>query len=195
MSVLTLDQVKGHLGIDLTDTTHDTQLTDIISAAQGVVEGLVGPLSAVSYTETYNGGGYDIILRHVPVVSVESIVESWGYQQYTLTLQPVGQSVDQWGYDIENPASGRIVRRGVGGWPFPFFQGVGNIAVSYTAGRTDLPGDIELALIRQIRLLWADYQSGRAGPKPRQQNGGPLPLVDPYIADLLGQHLLQPGIA
>lgn len=195
MSVVTLSDAKGHLGIDLADTTHDAQLNDLIAAAQGVIEGMIGNLSAVSYTETYDGGSYVIVLRHTPVIAVQSLTENWGTITYTLTNQPVGQSTDAYGYTIGDPAAGTIERRTVGSFPFQFFAGEDNVAITYTAGRTDLPFDIKLALIRQLRLLWADYQSGRTMKAGARQQSGPLPLLDPYVVDLLGPYLLQPGIA
>lgn len=190
-TALTLADAKRHLVV--TETTHDAVIQDLINAAVGVIEGLIGPITPKTYTETYSGGGYTIVLRHTPVVSVSSVTENWGTINYTLTNQPVGQATDAYGYDIENPYSGTLARRTVGSFPFQFFPGEGNVAVTYTAGRTSVPPDVKLALIRQLRLLWADYQSGRTTGKQSQQ--GPLPMVDPYIADLLGPHMLVPGIA
>jgi hypothetical protein len=190
-TVLTLAEVKGHLAI--TDTAHDSQLPDIITAAVGVVEGLIGPLTPKTYSETYSGGGYSIVLRHVPVISVTSVVESWGNTNYTLTNEPVGGTSDAYGYDLEDPKAGLIVRRTVGGYPFPFFSGMGNIAITYVAGRTSVPPDVKLAVIRQIRDLWSDYQSGRTQGR---QNTGPLPYgVSNMVTDLLQPHMMQPGIA
>lgn len=196
MSVIDLATVKNHLdppaGASL-GTTYDADLQNIIDGAQAVIEGRVGPLTAQSFTETYDGGRISIILRHVPVIAVQSMTETWGNVTYTLTNQPVGSSTDAYGYNIENPAAGTIVRRTVGSFPFPFFAGVGNIGVTYTAGTTALLPDVEMALMRQIRDLWSDYQSGRTG---RGQNRQPMPYgVSNYVAELLQPHMLQPGIA
>ena len=190
-TALTLVDAKRHLGV--TETSHDAVIQDLVNAAVGVIEGLIGPITPKTYTETYSGGNYTIVLRHTPVISVTTVTENWGTINYTLTNQPVGQATDAYGYDLENPYSGTLARRTVGSFPFPFFAGEGNIAVTYVAGRSSVPPDVKLALIRQLRLLWADYQSGRTTGK--QSQSGPLPLVDPYIADLLGPHMLMPGIA
>jgi hypothetical protein len=191
-TVLTVSEAKTHLGQAGTDQ-YDAVIGDLIDAAVGVVEGLVGPLFPRTFTETYNGGGYSIILRHTPVISVTSVTENWGPTTYTLTNQPVGSSTDAYGYDIENVYAGELVRRTVGSYPFPFFAGKGNITVTYVAGRTSVPPDIKLAVIRQLRDLWSDYQSGRTTGRGSQP---PLPYgVSNMVADLLQPHLLQPGIA
>jgi hypothetical protein len=195
-TVLTVAEAKLHLGQTGT-TQYDTVIGDLIDTAVGVVEGIVGPLSPKTFSETYSGGSPVIILRHVPVLSVTSIVESWGATNYTLTNEPVGGASDQYGYDIESPKSGQIVRRTVGGYPFPFFPGMGNIAITYVAGRTSVTPKQKLAVVRQLRLLWADYQSGRTakGNSPQQRAAGPFPSIDPGIYDLLQEDAMVPGIA
>jgi hypothetical protein len=198
VSVIDLATVKSHLdppsGTNL-GSSYDADLQLIINGAQTVLEGLIGPLTAQSFTESHDGGGYAIITKHTPLIAVQSLTENWGATQYTLTNQPIGSSTDAYGYDIDDAQSGKIVRRTVGGFPFPFFAGIGNVVITYTAGRTDLPADIEMALMRQIRDLWSDYQSGRTTGRGASQRQA-LPYgVSNYVADLLQPHILPPGIA
>lgn len=192
-TAITLPDVKRHLSI--TESTHDAALQDLIDAAVGVVEGLIGPLTPKTYSEVYNGGGYRLVLRHAPVVSVSSVVENWGTINYTLTNQPVGQATDAYGYDIDDPEAGILVRRTVGSFPFPFFSGIGNVAVTYTAGRTSVPGPVKLAVLRQIRDLWSDYQSGRTKNGVVSASNAMPYGVSNYVADLLLPYMLMPGIA
>jgi uncharacterized phiE125 gp8 family phage protein len=190
-AIVTAAEVRAHL--NLTDATQDVELQGFISAAQAIVENITGAVVPAVYTETYDGGMTAIILRHTPVLSITSVTENWGPTAYTLTNQPVGSSVDAWGYDLENANSGKVVRRTVTGFPFPFYRGVGNIAITYTAGRASVPADIRLAALRLIEHLWSSQQ-GRAG-RMQQDNPGAAHAVPYFVQELLEPHMTMPGIA
>ena len=75
MALITLDEVKKHLGI--TDTAQDAALTMWMNAAIGAVkEACRGYLfEETTCTEYYSPDGYTLILRHLPVQSITTIHE------------------------------------------------------------------------------------------------------------------------
>src|SRR2546430_16633512 len=107
----------------MTAGTNDTELQGFIDAATPIVEDMVGHVIQVTITgEIHDGGDTSIVLRHKPVLSVTTLTEIIGFVPYTLTNQPVGSPVDNYGYSIDDPYGGLVVRRSSGSTPFPFLE-------------------------------------------------------------------------
>jgi hypothetical protein len=61
-------------------------------------------------------------------------------------------------YSVDEPNTGLISRRSGGNLPTQFVPGVGNIHVTYVAGRDIIPGAIRLATLELIAYWWQGSQ-------------------------------------
>lgn len=167
IDVVTIDEAKQFLNI--TVTTFDTELASFITAASQMWINRVGPVGSAAFDEWYDGGVPQIALRHVPIQSVTSVVESYGSTvHYTLTEQVLDGSVsmDAWGYTIDT-TTGMLTRRATG-VAVPFAPGRRNVHVQYSAGYTAVPEDIKHAVFLLIMHFW---QTQRGGSKRPGQGG------------------------
>lgn len=162
--------------LDMSNMPSDggTKLQGIIDGCTSVIEDMVGHCIAVTYAdEIHDGGDTTIYLRRTPVLSIDSIVEVIGLVPYTLTEQPVGYPVDNFGFTLDNAKTGRVTRRSAGSQPFEFYDNIGNISVTYTAGRETLEPNIRLAALELIKHV---YQFG-------QQSFGASSAYVPGVAE------------
>ncbi|GAC1373718.1 MAG: hypothetical protein NVSMB4_00580 [Acidimicrobiales bacterium] len=160
-SLVTLADTKLHLNIPATDTSNDVELQGFMDTASAIVGYEAGPITQTTFTETYTPSGSRIMLRQVPVVSVTSVVEYLGRISYTLTSQPPGSTVDNYGYSLDIPDAGLLVRRGGAGTETNFWGSP--VVVVYVAGLATTPPDIRLAALEDIRDL---YQQSQQGQRP-----------------------------
>lgn len=156
----TLDQVKAWLNYPMFDTSDDTSLTLLLSAASDLIERYAGPIQPTAFVERHDGwGGSEIILNHCPVVSVAYVNE---YRStgglVTLPESTPESTVD--GYEIEWE-TGRLIRVFQGNWPRTFFPGSRNIEVSYVAGYASIPPLAQLATQIIVAEWW---QQGHQAP-------------------------------
>lgn len=157
--LVTLAQVKSHLGMPAGDTTHDTELQTFIDAATPIVEYITGPINPTTRTETLNVWGQNfVVLSLVPVISIQSAVEYLNLLPNTLTAQPPGSTTSNYGYSLDRPESGLLTRRGITGNITNFIGQT--LVISYTAGLASVPADIKLAALEDIRALWQQTQQG-----------------------------------
>lgn len=162
MAVVTLTQIHDVLNIPVADTSHDAELQRYIDAAAATVAYITGPLTATTYTEVRNGGSPVIMLDNPPVLSITSVVEYIGSSAYTLTSQPLGGSSDNYGFDLVDPAAGKLVRRGSNGVVQPFRGSRSSVVITYVAGLLTVPADVQLAVLEDIRGLYQQTQQGSA---------------------------------
>lgn len=159
VDLVNLSDAKAHLNIPGTDTSHDAELQGFIDAASEVVNYDAGPQTPMTYTETYRTAGRSrICLDHVPVIDVQSMTEYVGVQAWTLTLQPPGSTTDNYGFSIDIPEAGTIVRRSGAGTEINFFGPV--VTVTYTAGQSSVRADVRMAVLEDIRGLYQQTQQG-----------------------------------
>lgn len=203
VQVVTLDDVKAHLNFPPGDPSHDLELQGFIDAATNVVAYLAGPVLSTSYTNEVHDGGWPIImLYNPPILSVDSVVEYIGTMRYVLTEQPPGSTVDNYGFSLDDPASGKLVRRSAAGTVIPFWGERGGVVVSYTAGRVSVPAEMRMAALEDIRGLYQGSQyAGRpsfAGVAVEEEdtyaNAGPVRQF-PRLEALLTSVRRLPGIA
>jgi uncharacterized phiE125 gp8 family phage protein len=185
-ALVTLTDVKSALNI--TRTANDAELTVFLAAAVSAIGQLVGPLAAQSVSEEIDSHGPHIVLTYTPVVSVQSVsIEPW------LGAAPINDTT-QWRL---NPMTG-VLRRLVVGGSLPYY-GPGSIfTVTYTAGRTDIPDDLNRAVLMQVAAMWASQRG--ASPIP----AGAEPMPPSYAGDqgflgadvmaLLVPYLRPPGL-
>jgi len=166
-TLTTLAKLKIHLSI--TDTSEDTFLTQLLDAIEANVLGWLGrgALLSAAATEYFDGNGQKLLpLRRRPVTAVASVyVDGTGF--YGLgTGSPFGASTqwvagEQFAYRRvdESEENGGMLLAINGVWP----RGDGNVKVTYTAGFTTTPDDVELA-------IWELC----AGCRKSAEHGGPL---------------------
>ena len=191
--LVTLSDVKAHLNI--TGTSHDTELSGFISAATPVVEDIVGPVTTRTVDEWYTGGGSKIVLRQYPVASITSVTEYAGTTGTALTQANV-DTADSYAYTLE---SGGVLARRTGSLGTNFTTGVDNVHVVYVAGRSSIPANIRLAALELIRH-W--YQLTQQGGRPQlggaAEDGMFTPsgfAVPARVVELLAPHQLPPGLS
>lgn len=195
--IISLDDAKKQLKITRDDSTEE--LRTWLGATTDVVEHYVGAVVARTYTEVHNGGGIHLTTYHAPIISVAAITEFIGTTVYALTNQPVGQSVNPYGFTVDNALGGIITRRTSASLPSAFMPGVGNITITYTAGRPSIPYAIQAAARLIVQHLWTT----RRGAMPLPGPGGAEVSVVPGIGyavptkavELLERYQRVPGIA
>lgn len=141
--VVSLDDAKLHLNIDLAVKTHDEELRRFIGSATRVVESKIGAAAPTTYTEVVPGG-WEIVLGHRPVLSLTSFTAV-----HTGADSPLVA-------DLDTDLAAGIVRRKDGG---PI---IGRQRVVYRAGRTQIPDFVSTAALMIVQHLW-DTQRGGAG--------------------------------
>lgn len=147
------------------------------AAVSSVGHHLGGPMVQRAVTETVVGGSDGrLVLSSWPIVAVTSVTGGDG----TVLSGPV---VDQalgvltWAYGGQRATPGR------------------SYTVVYTAGYTDVPDDVWLAVVEMVRHLFRNFRSARPGDR---QPGTPATAgragMPPVVTTLLEPHHV-PGIA
>lgn len=197
MAVITLDDAKSVLGI--TDTSKDALLQSYVDGVTPVVEYLSSDIDQTDYTETYDGGRVQIMLLHYPVISVSSVIESYGSNYVrTLTADDIfsGAAVDAYAYTLDDADTGALTRRAAG-VAVNFAPGRRNIQVVYTAGRAVVPGNLRLAALEMVRFWWETAQQGNRpafGDAPEETFGAMPSDVRERVHEILAGDIRLPGI-
>lgn len=158
MSVLTLDEVKDHLGIAPTDTDDDTELQRFVDAAESAVGRRCGGLGLTASMARVDGRSSSLVLPTAPVTSLTSVT-------------PVGGVAEDLSGLCLNEAAGTVERSDGSGFTARVYD------VAFTSGRDTAPADLLLATKELVRHLWLT-QRGAAPGSP-----GALPdLGDPVTA-------------
>lgn len=165
--LVNLGDAKAHLNIASTDRSHDAEILRMLDGITPVVEFLTGPILQRRYVnETYDGGTSRIVLRHRPIVSVESVTEYRGPIAYG--LQQIATPDEGTIYSYMWDPMGEIVRRTVGGGITSFPAGFRQVWVTYTAGYTSVPQNVRLGTLELLRV---NYQQTQQGGRPQYGSG------------------------
>lgn len=158
MSVLTLDEVKEHLGFAPTTTTaDDAELQRFIDAAESAIGRRCGDLGPAASTARVEGGTASLVLPTAPVVSLTSVTPVGGTAE-----DPTALYLNERAGTVERVDGSRFAARAYD--------------VAFTAGRSVAPPDLLLAAKELVRHLWLT-QRGAAPGSP-----GALPdLGDPVV--------------
>jgi hypothetical protein len=185
-------------GIRLVGNVNDEDLRDLLADVTPLMEYLVGPILRKTRVETYDGGSVQIDLLGAPLISVTSVVESYGSNyQRTLTVQDIfaGSSLDAFGYTVDL-LSGTVTRRSAGA-AVPFVEGKRNIQVTYVSGRAVINGNILRATRYLVRHLWQIEQQ-----RVPLVNGQPEPTtyilgyaVPNAVIEMCGGDISGPSVA
>lgn len=202
-AIIDVADVQSYLGI----SGDDARLQTFIDGLTAALEYVAGPVIQRTITgEVHDGGADHIMLRVTPVVSVDAVHEYIGLADYSLSPEPLGSTVDMWGYSLDDPGKGLVVRRSSAGIPMPFLGGPRMVKVDYTAGRTTVPNNIKSAM---LALIETNYDALTQGGRPAFRNSGMVLddmqgagaqmvrgfLVPNYVREMLADDLTLPGIA
>lgn len=169
-------KLKIHLGIPSSDTSEDAKLDQLILGVESSVLKYLkrGDFASTSYTEYYSGDDRELlILKHRPVTAITSIrVDSYGYAGQSPDAFPASSAwtsgVDFYTpvltEDEENASLVYAIKNGEK-WPI----GRGNIKVVYTAGYSEIPDDLTLAVNQLIAAVRASSEHG--GPVSEETFG------------------------
>ena len=198
-TLVSLGEAKEYLQINTVDRSRDARLLRFIEQLTPVIESITGPVIQQLVSETYDGGGPWIALRHHPILSVNNVTEFRANIPYILQQVETPDQGTIYSYMFEPP--GRIVRRTVGGGMTAFPSGSDSVFVTYTAGRSTVPANITQAACELVRVHFQQTQQGR----PRPGTGG-LDSEEPgreimgffvpnRVRELLEPHKRYPSIA
>lgn len=188
-AIVSLADVKFHL--NKTDNTDDTELQYFIDAATPIVENIAGPVLPTQRVEVYSGGVSEIVLNWLPIISVDSVVETYANVNYTLTQINLGNGSGAFNYTVDT-TTGKIVRR-VYNMLGRFPDGVNNVKVTYTTGRATIPANIRLATLMLIQHLWSTSQLNRNGGRPSLGGDDSFTVGAGFAVPNRVRELLQPS--
>lgn len=194
--LISLPDLKDELNIRATDTTLDPKLRRWLRAATSVVENITGPILPYPQTDYFDGGTTTVVLMARWVSTVNSVAENWAGTDYLLTEQPVGASVNGFGYTWDRDTN-TIIRRTSGGIPVPFQGGLRTVAVSYTGGLLTVPEDLQIAAAELIKHWYRKSQPFRSGPFGADTGEGEFVgnyLVPNSVLELVTPWRRPPGI-
>jgi hypothetical protein len=197
--IISLADARAGIGYPLANTTNDEDLRTYVAAATPVMEDLIGSILRVPRTDTYDGGRSQIVLLWTPLISVTSVIESYGTFERILNLENIfdGSAIDAYGYTIELD-TGLLTRR-IAGRVAPFPPGRRNVQVVYTSGRAALKGNHLLATRIVVRQMWqADQQGYRPTMGAPDADLVPTPsgfLVPRRAAQLCAGDIRNVGVA
>ena len=199
--LISLADARAGLVLSPGNTAKDEDLRTYIAAATPIMEDLVGPILRTSRVESYDGGTTQINLLWAPLISVSSVIESYGstYQR-TLTAQDIFTGtggMDAYGYTVDLTTG--ILTRRAAGVAIPFVAGKRNVQVSYVSGRAAITGNVLLATRRLIRHLWQqEQQSFRPDPRIAAEDTVRTPsgfAVPRAVVELCADSSRPPGLA
>lgn len=160
MPLPTLADLKTHLNI--TGTRDDDELAGMLAAAIEVVEGIVGPLSVRSVTETHYGvNGPVLILRQRPVGPVTAVATRGAWGPYT-----PGVLAD---YTLDEAAG---LLRSTAGYRF-----AGDVTVTYPVGHAVVPYSVGLAVLIIAAHLWETQRGTSPSALALQQADTDVPFT------------------
>ena len=193
--IVSLDDVKGFIGIPLDETTDDVVLQWLLDGATRWATYVSDAIVPTTYTdELHSGGTPHIVLFNAPIIEVDSVTEYVGQTAYELTQAEAGTNLT-YSYSIDNASMGILSRRW-NGFVGSFIGGRNNIKVTYKAGFTVIPADIQLAVLMDIQVLYSQTQLGqRPGANNRDQFSATLPLnAFPRLENLMTSSRRVPAI-
>jgi len=185
IGVVSLNDVKTHLNIPLTDTTSDEELRSFMDAATDLIENYLGIIigKRTFTSELYDGGNEFIRIMNPKVVSITSIYENGNLlnsNQYF--VDPTGQRLYRLG-------SGTLYATNSYGY---WTAGVNNVSVTYVAGFANPPAAVRQGTLETIRHLW-QTQRGAMNVMGRVLNGDEMYQTPTYSLPRRAMELLDPA--
>jgi hypothetical protein len=153
--LLSEEEARSYLRMGAADTSQQTLLTAYVTAASARIVEAVGPVVYGTLTESHDGGSPVVWLNSTPVQGVTQVVEFDDTVAGTLTAESnSSHPADSY---VVNLVNGRLTRRDSGADSL-FPTGVGNVQVTYVAGRVAstaaVPERYKLACGLFLQHLW-----------------------------------------
>jgi hypothetical protein len=139
IDLISLSDLRDDLHIS--DTSKDAKLRRWMRAAGEVVENVTGAIRPATRVETFGGNVDSVVLAERWVSKLTSVTETNGATSVLLTEQPAGVVGTGYGY-VWDRTSNTIHRAGR--------RFARTVTVTYVAGLTVIPEDIQLATSRLI---------------------------------------------
>ncbi len=204
--ILTL--AEGRAAVNLPDASEpndlDIEVQGMITGITGRIDALCGPVVQRTVEDEAHDGGRDrVLLRKQHVAELTDVVE-WSFGSATthavLTLANTGSGCRL--YHGNQDVYAWVLRLS-GARSLAFAGGVGNVLVSYTAGRFATTAEVDERFKQTaaavLRRLWKREQSTWSqSPDFFAEVDNPAPAVgffkavDPMVCELLGDQLLPP---
>jgi hypothetical protein len=155
---ISLAEIKRHLKKDPVKTDDDAELLEFIASACQMIEDRIGPVAPRPATQTvwrhHHHTSRQIVLDLHPVVDVTTVT----VDGVTVPQADPVTGTDGW---VLDPGPGVLshTRR----WPW------GRVQVTYRAGRTPLPGNVQMAGLELAGHFWRTMKltnSGNGRPNP-----------------------------
>lgn len=146
MDLITPPYVKTHLKISNSDTSHDDLITQLITQYSRVIEKFCNRAFAeMDYEEVYNGNGETtLFLNQYPVSEVSSLaIDSITYEDSDFVFYSEGKI---------KLTDGSV-----------FTKGNQNVEISYTAGYSQIPEDVQLCCVELVAMKFKEIDSDRIG--------------------------------
>lgn len=125
------------------------------------------PLGPTLFAKRFSvWSGNTLMLPYYPVLKVERVAEFWGVSgEHVLEEQTPAHQGSNEMFTVD-PLRGYIVRSFQGLVPRPYFPGLRNIEVVWTAGYDPLPAPIRDAALKQVAHEWRkEQQASRSAPQ------------------------------
>lgn len=159
MTLCALNDVKQYTGV--TSNATDAVLTALIANASDFIERYCNRVfEQTTFTDVRNGNGADaIFLRHVPILSVQSVSVDGTTVPPAPDARSYGWVNDEHkvyirGYARVNPESPDVYV----GAPRGFSRGIQNIQIAYTAGHATIPLSVNQACVELVAYKFAKRQ-------------------------------------
>lgn len=162
LDLIDLVDLKDELNLQPSDRSKDAKLRRWLDAATHVIENVTGPIRPQPRTDYFDGETTFVVLPYRWVAGITLITETRGITNYVLTEQPLGQSINAFGYTWDRTIN-KITRRGYGGGVTLFPPGEQIVTVQYTLGMATLPLDIQTAAAELIKHWYAQSQTPGRG--------------------------------
>lgn len=202
LDILTLNEAKSAINLAATNTAHDTELAQFVTAVSRRVDDLCGPVVVRTITgELHDGAGSIILLKQWPVSSVTTIAEWASGTSTALTVETLAAATAN-DYTVDT-SIGAVTRRS--SWSTrTFAAGQANVVVTYVAGRyantAGVDPKFKLAAASVLRRLWK-REAGAWAQTPDSlfsEEGVGLAFfnaVDKVVDELLGDERKAPAVA
>lgn len=166
--LLTLEEAKPYVGIDVGDSTQNDMLAVYVTAASQLLDEWVGPTVALSVSgEVHDGQKLTaawrrkaVVLNHRPVITIGTVTEYNGTSPSVLTAETPGVDGDYRAgrYDPDPALLSGILHLTTSTWINDW------VVISYTAGRvsstTSVQPRFKQACGIVLENLWRDRQIG-----------------------------------
>jgi hypothetical protein len=183
--LVTLDEVRKFLKLDLTDTQRDSFLQTCISLISAGVEEYCGTKikKQLVENEIHNGDGESILYpKNNPVDSIKGTTDA----EKLASVQYRTSPIESWtnlssnaAYILIDPENDAFIEL----FDTVFPKGRSNIRISYYAGYDPVPAQIKKVVLQMVTLFYKDTsQSGdnRLGVSKRTESAGGTNVITEY---------------